>query len=123
MGFNGAALAAFVPFLTLYALFLHANVAWSFGPLRHLVASPVFHRWHHTSEAEGLDRNFAGLFPFIDLGFGTFYMPPGRQPQRFGIVGDDVPDGLWAQLRYPFRAGRRRRLPTSGSRPEAISER
>ena len=59
MGFNAGALAAFVPFLTFYALVLHANVNWSFGPLRFIVASPVFHRWHHTSEEEGLDKNFA----------------------------------------------------------------
>ena len=103
MGFNAGALAAAVPVLTFYALLLHANLNWSYGPLRHVLASPVFHRWHHTSEAEGLDRNFAGLFPFIDLAFGTFYMPPGRVPERFGISGDPVPDGLLAQLAYPFR--------------------
>jgi sterol desaturase/sphingolipid hydroxylase (fatty acid hydroxylase superfamily) len=106
LGFNRAALAAFVPFLTLYALLLHANVSWSFGPLRYILASPTFHRWHHTTEAEGLDKNFAGLFPFIDLAFGTFYMPPDRQPQRFGTLGDDVPGGLLAQLAYPFRGSR-----------------
>jgi sterol desaturase/sphingolipid hydroxylase (fatty acid hydroxylase superfamily) len=103
MGFNGAALAAFVPFLTFYALLLHANVNWAYGPVRYVIASPVFHRWHHTSEEEGLDRNFAGLFPFIDLAFGTFYMPEGRQPQRFGIRGGAVPDGLLGQLAHPFR--------------------
>src|SRR5262245_56681809 len=45
MGFNGVALAAFVPFLTAYALLLHANVDWTYGPLRVAIASPVFHRW------------------------------------------------------------------------------
>jgi sterol desaturase/sphingolipid hydroxylase (fatty acid hydroxylase superfamily) len=108
LGFNGAALAVFVPFLTFYALFLHANVPWSYGPLRCVIASPVFHRWHHTTEAEGLDRNFAGLFPFIDLAFGTFYMPPGRQPEHFGVTGDPIPDGLLAQLLHPFKPGSRR---------------
>jgi sterol desaturase/sphingolipid hydroxylase (fatty acid hydroxylase superfamily) len=107
LGFNGAVLAAFVPFLTLYALLLHANLSWTYGPFRYLVASPAFHRWHHTSEEEGLDTNFAGLFPFIDLAFGTFYMPVDRQPQRFGIVNDDVPEGLIGQLVYPFRSRRR----------------
>ncbi len=42
MGFNGAVLAAFVPFLTLYALLLHANVSWRYGPPRFVVASPAF---------------------------------------------------------------------------------
>jgi sterol desaturase/sphingolipid hydroxylase (fatty acid hydroxylase superfamily) len=101
-GFNGIVLAAFAPFLTLYALLLHANVSWTFGPLRYAIASPAFHRWHHTSEEEGLDKNFAGLFPFIDLAFGTFYMPAGRQPQRFGTPRDDVPEGVVRQLFYPF---------------------
>ena len=103
MGFDGAVLAAFVPFLTLYALVLHANVDWSYGPLRFAIASPMFHRWHHTLEEEGLDTNFAGLFPFIDLAFGTFYMPAGRRPEHFGVSGNVVPDGLLRQLAYPFR--------------------
>ena len=103
MGFNGVALAAFVPFLTFYALLLHANLNWSYGRFGYILASPVFHRWHHTSEAEGLDKNFAGLFPFIDAVFGTLYLPRGRQPERFGLVDDDVPDGLLGQLAYPFR--------------------
>ena len=103
MGFNGAALAAFVPFLTFYALLLHANVSWTYGPLRAVIASPAFHRWHHTSEAEGRDKNFAGLFPFIDVAFGTFYMPRGREPREFGVAGAPVPDGVWGQLLYPFR--------------------
>jgi sterol desaturase/sphingolipid hydroxylase (fatty acid hydroxylase superfamily) len=102
LGFNGVVLAAFVPFLTLYALLLHANVSWTYGPLRYALASPTFHRWHHTSEDEARDTNFAGLFPFIDLAFGTFYMPADRQPQRFGTRDDSVPSGLLGQLAYPF---------------------
>ena len=103
MGFSGAALAGFVPFLTLYALVLHANVPWTYGPLRYVIASPAFHRWHHTIESEGLDKNFAGMFPFIDLVFGTFYMPRGRQPEHFGITGVTMPTGFLAQVAYPFR--------------------
>lgn len=70
-----------------------------------MLASPAFHRSHHTSEEEGLDTNFAGLLPFIDLLFGTFYMPEGRQPERFGLAHEDVPHGLLGQLAYG-RAGR-----------------
>jgi sterol desaturase/sphingolipid hydroxylase (fatty acid hydroxylase superfamily) len=103
MGFDGRALAAFVPFLTFYALVLHANVNWSYGPLRRAIASPMFHRWHHTTEAEGLDKNFAGLFPFIDIVFGTYYMPAGRRPERFGVIGAPLPSSLIGQLLYPFR--------------------
>jgi sterol desaturase/sphingolipid hydroxylase (fatty acid hydroxylase superfamily) len=104
IGVRPAILAAYLPFLTLHAILLHANVSWTFGPLRYLVSSPAFHRWHHTSEAEGLGKNFAGLFPFIDLAFGTFYMPRGREPQAFGILGEEVPGSFLAQLAYPFRS-------------------
>lgn len=103
LGFPAGLLAAYVPFLTFYAVLLHANVSWNFGPFRYVLASPTFHRWHHTSELEGLDRNYAGMFPIFDLAFGTFYMPPGREPADFGIRGESVPDGLLAQMVYPFR--------------------
>jgi len=102
LGFDGKALAAAVPLLTIYAVFLHANVRWDFGPLRYVIATPRFHRWHHASEAEGLDRNFAGFFPILDVIFGTFYMPEGREPLRFGVA-ERVPEGLLAQLAYPFK--------------------
>lgn len=100
LGFAPGLVALYLPFLSLYALLLHANVPWSFGPLRFVVASPAFHRWHHTSEREGRDTNFAGLFPFIDVAFGTFFLPD-RQPAMFG-VDDRVPEGILAQLAYPF---------------------
>ena len=104
LGFSARAVAAYVPVLTLYAILLHANVSWTLGPLGHVVASPVFHQWHHTAEHEGLDKNFAGLFPWIDRLAGTYYMPMDRLPSRFGVIGHPVPDGLWRQLAFPFRA-------------------
>lgn len=103
LGFQLKVLAAYAPLLTLYAIFVHANVPWDFGPLRYVIATPKFHRWHHTSEAEGLDKNFGGLLPLWDLVFGTFYMPEGRQPERFGIAGEQPPAGLWRQLVWPLR--------------------
>lgn len=106
LGFDARLVAGFVPFLTLYAILLHANVPWGYGPLRYLVASPRFHRWHHTSEQEGLDRNFAGMFPWMDALFGTLYLPEGRQPARFGVLGETIPEGLLQQLLYPFRRRR-----------------
>lgn len=106
LGFRVDVLAGVVPLLTLYAILLHANVPWSFGPFKYVIASPVFHRWHHTSQEEGLDKNFAGLFPVWDLMFGTFHMPEGRVPVTFGLFGEAVPDGFWKQLAWPFRSRR-----------------
>jgi sterol desaturase/sphingolipid hydroxylase (fatty acid hydroxylase superfamily) len=103
LGFSPVAFAAYIPFLTLYAVMLHANVSWTFGPLRHVIASPTYHRWHHTSEKEGLNKNFAGLFPWIDRLFGTLYLPKGVQPDRFGVAGETIPDGFFGQMKYPFK--------------------
>jgi hypothetical protein len=30
-------------------------------------------------------------------------MPKDRLPQAFGLKNDEVPEGFWAQLVYPFR--------------------
>ena len=102
-GFSPLAVAAYQPFLTLYAVFLHANVRWNLGPLRNVIATPAFHRWHHTSQSEGRDRNFAGLLPVWDRLFGTYYLPEGHGPEIFGVDGPPLPTGWLEQLVYPFR--------------------
>jgi WD40 repeat protein len=63
----------------------------------------VFHRWHHTQQEEGLDKNFASTFPFLDVIFGTFYMPAGKLPEQFGNGDPDFPEGFWGQFLHPFR--------------------
>ena len=106
LGFKVQIVAGIVPLLTLYAIFLHANVTWDFGSLRCVIASPAFHRWHHTSEGEGLDRNFAGLFPWLDLLFGTLYLPSGKIPTKFGVSGSSVPTTFIGQMLYPLKRRR-----------------
>lgn len=103
LGFAPAVVAAYVPFLTFYAVFLHANVSWGFGKLGWLLASPRFHRWHHTSEELGLNKNFSGLFPVWDVLSGTYFMPVDAQPSSFGLNGETVPETYFGQLLYPFR--------------------
>ncbi|NBO18228.1 MAG: sterol desaturase family protein [Proteobacteria bacterium] len=87
---------------TVYSAMVHANLNWTFGPFRTIFASPVFHRWHHTAQAEGMDKNFAPTFPLLDIFFGTYYMPD-YLPQQYGIDGAPVPEGFFKQLVYPFR--------------------
>ena len=103
LGFAPAALVILTPFNLIYSAMTHANLNWTFGPLRYVFASPVFHRWHHTTEKEGLNKNFASTFPFLDLLLGSFYMPPGRLPKQFGNGEADFPDDFWGQLLHPFR--------------------
>ena len=106
LGFPLKALAGYVLFLTFYSALLHANLSWSFGPLRYVIASPLFHRWHHTTEEQGLDKNYAPLLPLLDLAFGTFYLPRGVQPTSFG-TRTKLPDTYIGQLAFPFRRAER----------------
>jgi sterol desaturase/sphingolipid hydroxylase (fatty acid hydroxylase superfamily) len=105
LGFAPLALAGIVPILTLMAVLVHANLDWDFGPLRAVIASPRFHRWHHTDEREARDKNFAGLFPVWDILFGTYHMPRDKLPTTFGTA-TPVPGGLIGQLAFPFRRSR-----------------
>jgi len=101
LGFSAAAVIAVVPLVSFYVMFLHSNVRWGFGPFRWVLVSPAYHRWHHTSDEEGIDKNFAGIFPVWDLLFGTAYFPR-TLPQRYGLRGHRMPESLLAQLAFPF---------------------
>jgi sterol desaturase/sphingolipid hydroxylase (fatty acid hydroxylase superfamily) len=70
---------------TVWSFLIHANVSWRFGFLERLVAMPAFHHWHHTNDgAEYINKNYATIFPVMDLLFGSFYLPKQRWPQRYG---------------------------------------
>jgi sterol desaturase/sphingolipid hydroxylase (fatty acid hydroxylase superfamily) len=103
LGFSPQTLLVLAPFNIVYSTMVHANLNWTFGPLRYVLASPVFHRWHHTTEKEGLDKNFASTFPVLDLLFGTFYMPADRLPEKFGNGEANYPEGFVGQFLHPFR--------------------
>jgi sterol desaturase/sphingolipid hydroxylase (fatty acid hydroxylase superfamily) len=105
LGFSARTLAAYMPFLTLYAILLHANVSWRLGPLHRVIATPFSHRWHHSMEPEAIDKNFGGLFLVWDRLFGTLYLPE-HAPTRFGVQGEGVPAGFVSQLAFPLRRRR-----------------
>jgi sterol desaturase/sphingolipid hydroxylase (fatty acid hydroxylase superfamily) len=88
------------PFATVSSAFVHANLNWTLGPFKYVVAGPVFHRWHHTLEHG--NTNFAGTFSFFDWIFGTFHMPEGELPQNFGIGDEEMPESFAMQQLYPI---------------------
>ena len=91
------------PFTIFHSAFVHANLNWTLGPFKYVIATPVFHRWHHTSLEEGGNTNFAGTFPIWDVLFGTFRMPKGVLPDNYGIDDQNFPEGISRQLAYPFQ--------------------
>jgi sterol desaturase/sphingolipid hydroxylase (fatty acid hydroxylase superfamily) len=103
LGFAPAAVLCAVPVVIVFIIVTHADVPWTWGPLRHVFVSPVYHHWHHSSEPEAIDKNFAGVLVLWDWLFGTRYMPAGRLPTEYGVAGGGTPNGFLALLVYPFR--------------------
>ena len=91
------------PFTTFHSAFVHANLSWSLGPFKYVLATPVFHRWHHTALEQGGNTNFAGTFPVWDILFGTFRMPENELPNAYGVDDTTIPSEIGGQLAYPFR--------------------
>jgi len=102
LGFAPGALYAYLAFVSFHAVFIHANLRWRFPGLRWLIATPEYHHWHHTSDEEGLDKNFAGFLPLWDLVFGTAHQP-AHWPKNYGTVRFQPPEDYLGQLAYPFR--------------------
>lgn len=102
-GFSPALFAAYVPFVATYSLLIHSNLRWTYGPVGYFITSPAFHRWHHSSEAQAIDKNFAQTFAIFDYLFGTAYSPRHQVPNRYGLVGKQLVPNMWQQLLYPFQ--------------------
>jgi len=103
LGFSTEAIGTYFLIYYWQAYLVHANVHLNYGPLRYLLVSPEFHHWHHSSELEARDKNFAGMFSFYDLLFGTVYLPKGQRPKTFG-VDNAMPSNYLLLLAYPFVA-------------------
>jgi len=111
LGFSRWAIDVYIIIVGFHAVLNHANVRLPWGPLSHLVVTPEFHHWHHASDREALDRNFAAHFPFLDRLFGTLHVAPQTLPQRYGALGETLPRGFVRQQLHPFRRRGRRATP------------
>jgi sterol desaturase/sphingolipid hydroxylase (fatty acid hydroxylase superfamily) len=111
LGYGNGVFAGVAVFVTLLALFQHANVRLRFPVLRWVINTPEWHHWHHAIDDEARDKNF-GL-PLLDKVFGTAYLPKGKRPIGFGTL-DPVPqDSYLRHLAYPFTKAARRGVAAS----------
>jgi sterol desaturase/sphingolipid hydroxylase (fatty acid hydroxylase superfamily) len=101
-GFSKHVLDAYILVVGFQAVFNHANIHVNWGPLRHVIVTPDFHHWHHSSDDEAIDRNYAAHFSFIDRFFKTAVDSEKQFPEKYGVVGDYVPDGFVKQQLFPF---------------------
>jgi lathosterol oxidase len=93
---------AYLLFVTLHATWTHCNFGPTIKWLEPFLILPRFHHWHHTSQEEAIDKNFAIHFPWIDRIFGTYYFPKDKWPDTYGLANEYIPRGFWAQAVYPF---------------------
>ncbi|MCH8933191.1 MAG: sterol desaturase family protein [Nitrospinae bacterium] len=91
-----------MPLRKAYGMFIHANVNISYGPFDFVLASPLFHHWHHAA-SEMADKNYCTFFSFLDWMFGTYYLPKDKkEPASVGLAQDDLANRFWPQMVYPF---------------------
>src|SRR5260370_34382954 len=75
LGFSQSLILAYLIFVTIHATWTHFNFSPNAKWLEKLLVLSRYHHWHHTSQKESIDRNFAIHFPRIDKLFGLYYFP------------------------------------------------
>jgi sterol desaturase/sphingolipid hydroxylase (fatty acid hydroxylase superfamily) len=97
------ALPFVIMFYILHNKYVHMDLPFEHGPLKYLIASPVYHRWHHADVPEAYGKNLANVMPIYDVMFGSFY-GPGKCDAPMGALKTGVEDkSAIAIMTYPFR--------------------
>jgi lathosterol oxidase len=108
--FSQSIIMAYLIFVTFHATWTHANFAPTAHWAEELIVQPRYHHWHHTSQREAIDKNFAIHFPWIDRLFGTHYLPKDRSwPTSYGLDGEQPPPSFLRQLVWPFQREKQQR--------------
>lgn len=82
-----------------FLFFTHARLNIHLGPLNKLLASPLYHRIHHSKKQEHHNKNFAQQYSIIDYLFGTYFCPAKIRNIETGV---DKCDSLQEQIRPMF---------------------
>ncbi len=87
----------------------HIWLRWP-GVWSKVFPSPAHHHVHHSCHPDHFDKNFAFMFPFWDVIFGTYTMPADNRDVKFGVAGmkSMEMDSCWKLYAMPFvKVGRR----------------
>lgn len=74
----------------------HINIETDIGPLRRVFVFTDHHRWHHDLDGAPV-CNYANVFAFWDVLFGT-YRNPAPFRGKMGMIGIEIPSSLRAQF-------------------------
>jgi sterol desaturase/sphingolipid hydroxylase (fatty acid hydroxylase superfamily) len=102
LGFPPAVFNIYIVFIAIHAVLIHSNTRINFGFLKYIFATPQYHHWHHCEDPKHYGKNFATVFPFIDMMFGTYYLPGNVWPEGTGVHESQFPKGFIKQTIYPF---------------------
>jgi sterol desaturase/sphingolipid hydroxylase (fatty acid hydroxylase superfamily) len=101
LGFPQDTIFAYLIFISVQSVLIHSNIKMKVGWLRYVIVTPQFHHWHHASDAEAIDKNYAAHTPLFDMLFGTSHLPKDRWPVKYGTV-KPIPGGMLGQFLHPF---------------------
>ncbi len=93
LGFPPVMYLAGVTIDTLYQFWIHTRTVRRLGPLEWFMNTPSHHRVHHGTNPRYIDKNYAGIFIFWDMLFGTF-IPEEGEP----VYGTVKTLGTWGPL-------------------------
>lgn len=102
LGFSSTVFNVYIIFIAIHAVLIHANTRINFGFIKYIFTTPQYHHWHHCEDPKYYGHNFASIFPFIDLMFGTYYLPGKKWPASTGVLEAKYPKGFVKQSIYPF---------------------
>lgn len=102
LDFSSTVITAYFLWSSAIAFFIHANLRIQLPILRRIIVTPETHHWHHDRRQTCHHVNFAAQLTFIDGLFGTYYCPPEKQTNNYGI-GSKMPTTYGQQFIYPFR--------------------
>jgi Sterol desaturase len=113
LGFSEAAMNGYILIVGFQAVFNHANVHLPWGPLKYLIVTPDFHHWHHASDDEAIDKNYAAHYAFLDYLFGTAVKSTRKVSGALRRGGRLHADGFVRQQLFPFRGSTKPREPAA----------
>ncbi|MGB0175869.1 MAG: sterol desaturase family protein, partial [Owenweeksia sp.] len=84
----------------------HANLNWSYGPLKYVFNNPKMHIWHHSKalpDEHPFGMNFGLTLSVWDYLFGTAHIPYEGRDIELGFKDDEhFPQGFLRQITYPL---------------------
>jgi sterol desaturase/sphingolipid hydroxylase (fatty acid hydroxylase superfamily) len=88
----------------------HLNLRFSLGRFKTVLNNPQWHRIHHSTKPEHINKNFARMLPIMDVIFGSAYVPADDEFPATGLTPGERPS-LFEGVLWPLRRYLRRAAP------------